>query len=204
MEKSPDNINREKVPEKDWSDYYERTKNNEPSKLLKEAVNFVKNDGKAIDIGAGALKDTRFLLEQGFEVTAIDGSELMAEKAEKIKNEKFHYFISSFADFNFPENSFDIASAMNSLPFNPPETFDAVFQKIKNSLIIGGIFCAKLFGIRDEWSNDSKMTFHTKEQVEKLLSDMEIVYFNEEEKDGTIANGTPKHWHTFDFIARKK
>ncbi|MDO8550913.1 MAG: hypothetical protein Q7S39_12285 [Ignavibacteria bacterium] len=48
------------------------------------------------------------------------------------------------------------------------------------------------------------MTFHTKQQVENLLSDMEIIELTEEDKDGRTANGTPKHWHVFHVIARKR
>jgi hypothetical protein len=65
------------------------------------------------------------------------------------------------------------------------------------------VFCGQLFGTRDEWqATRPHMTFHTREQVEKLLSGMEALYFDEEEKDGTTANGTPKRWHVFHFIAR--
>ena len=192
-----------KVTKKDWTNYFKITKYNPPSKLLIEAINLVKNKGKAIDIGGGALKDTRFLLEQGFDVTVVDKEKLMAKEANLIKSDKLHYVVSSFADFNFSKNTFDIASAMYSLPFNPPETFNSVFNKIKKSLVKEGIFCGQLFGIHDEWSINPKMTFHTKKQAEKLLSDMEIIYFNEEEKDDKTANGTPKHWHIFHFITKK-
>lgn len=190
--------------QKDWKEYYEITKNRPPSKLLIDALQYVKNKNKALDIGGGALKDTRYLLEQGFEVTVIDSSELMAKEAEKIESDKLHPVITTYNEFDFPEHEFDIASAMYSLPFNPPETFDKVFENIKESLVAGGIFCGQLFGIRDGWSNQSEMTFHTKEKIEKLFQGMRILYFKEEELDGKIANGSPKHWHVFHFIAENK
>lgn len=188
---------------KDWQEYYEITKNKPPTKLLIKALDYVANKGRAIDIGGGALKDTRFLLEQGFDVTVVDKSDLMAKEAEAVKSDKLHYFISSFADFNFPKSEYDIASAMYSLPFNPPESFETVFKNIKDSLVKGGVFCGQCFGVKDEWSANQKMTFHTKEQVENLLSDMEVILLDEEEKDDKTANGTPKHWHVFHFIAKK-
>ena len=134
----------------------------------------------------------------------IDNNELMAEAAKSIQSDKLYYFVSSFEDFNFPKNEYDIASAMYSLPFNPPSTFDTVFKSVKQSIVKGSIFCGQLFGSRDEWKDDPKKTFHTEKEVENLLKDMEIIYFNEEENDSTTANGTPKHWHIFHFISRKK
>ena len=191
------------APKKDWYEYYDITRNKPPSKLLIKALAYVEKKGEAIDIGGGALKDTRYLLGQGFDVTVIDKADLMEKEVETIKSDKLHYVISSFADFDFPKNTYDIASAMYALPFNPPEDFDAVFTRIKNSLVKDGIFCCQCFGIRDGWSGNQKMTFHTKEQVEKLLSDMEVILLDEEEKDDKTANGTPKHWHVFHFIAKK-
>ncbi len=198
-----DILKNEKFKKKDWEEYYEITKNKPPTKLLIEALGHVANKSRAIDIGGGALKDTRYLLEQGFDVTVVDKADLMAKEAEAIKSNKLHYFVSAFSDFDFQKNEYDVASAMYALPFNPPESFDVVFEKIKSSLVKGGVFCGQFFGVRDEWSTNKKMTFHTKEKVEKLLSDMEVILLNEEEKDDKTANGTPKHWHIFHFIAKK-
>ena len=59
---------------KDWSKYFNNTKNRPPSRLLVKALEYVENKKNAIDIGGGALKDAKYLLEQGFNVTVIDSS----------------------------------------------------------------------------------------------------------------------------------
>lgn len=188
---------------KDWSEYYEITKANPPSKLLIKALENVASKDRAIDIGGGALKDTRYLLDQGFEVTVIDKSPLMEQEAEALQNNKVHAFTTSFEDFDFPKNEYDIATAMFALPFTDPAHFNTVFEKIKNSLKKGGIFCGQLFGMNDEWSKNPKMTFCTEVQVKDLLNGLEILSFKEVEEDGATANGTPKHWHIFHIIAKK-
>jgi len=187
----------------DWQGYYAQTKGRPPSRLLVDALAYVPNKGKAIDIGGGALKDSRYLLSQGFEVTDLDNQEIPPELLDGIDRHRFHHVQSSFGDFNFPKEEYDIASAMFSLPFNPPETFDRVFNSIKQSLRVGGVLCGNLFGIRDEWSAMTGMTFHAIERAKTLLSDMEVLFFEEREYEGTLANGTPKHWHVFDFIAKR-
>ncbi len=189
--------------QKDWSEYYEITKAKPPTKLLVKALEYVTDKGKAIDIGAGALKDTRYLLEQGFEVTAIDKSPLMEQGVKTLENDKVQAFTTSFEDFDFSENKYDIASAMFSLPFTEPAHFETVFIKIKNSLKKGGVFCGQFFGMNDEWSKNPKMTFHTEAQVKELLNGLEVLSFKEVEEDSTTANGTPKHWHIFHIIAKK-
>ena len=46
------------------------------------------------------------------------------------------------------------------------------------------------------------MTFHARNQVEVLLDGLDILRLEETEYDGRAFSG-PKHWHTFDILARK-
>lgn len=48
------------------------------------------------------------------------------------------------------------------------------------------------------------MVFLSKEQVLDLLTDFEIIKFEEIEKDGKTGFGKMKHWHTYEVIAKKK
>lgn len=188
-----------------WSEYYEHTKNHPPSPLLIQAVNYVVSKNKAIDIGGGGtLKDSRYLLSLGFDVTTIDQEPVILEAVEQLGADKLHAVVTKYDEFNFPANEYDLAAAMFSLPFNPPATFTEVFQRIKDSLVSGGIYCGQFFGDRDGWASNLNLTFHTKEQVAGLLKDLEVILLEEKEYDATLANGAPKHWHIFNVIARKK
>lgn len=191
------------MSERNWKIYYEATKAKPPRPLLVKAIEFVENKGKAIDLGAGNLNDTKFLLNEGFEVIAIDKSPLMAEEAKNIPHEKLRVQTVGFEEFNFPTEEYDLATAMFALPFTSPQRFNEVFEKIRNSLKKGGIFCGQLFGDRDEWKTDTRMTFHTEEEAKKLFSGFEVIFFKEDEKDDKTAAGVMKHWHIFHFIIRK-
>jgi hypothetical protein len=46
------------------------------------------------------------------------------------------------------------------------------------------------------------MTFHARHQVEVLLDGLDILRLQETEQDGHAFSG-PKHWHTFDILARQ-
>jgi hypothetical protein len=43
----------------------------------------------------------------------------------------------------------------------------------------------------------------TREQAEALLRDLEVLELIEEDQEGQLANGTPKHWHVFHILARR-
>lgn len=191
------------MSKQDWSEYFEFTREKPPFSLLVEALKYVKNKSKAIDIGGGALRDTRYLLEEGFDVTVVDSSPLLEQEAARIKNDRLHPFVVSFEDFNFPQNEYDLASAMFALNFCNPSCFDSVFEKIKGSLKKEGIFCAQLFGDHDKGSNKENMTYPSKDQMIRLLAGLEILGFHEKEPDDKEASSEVRSGHIFQFIARK-
>lgn len=182
----------------DWSEYYKGTAGNPPHLLLIKALAYVQNRYKAIDLGAGALNETRYLLEQGFDVTTVDQSPLVEQEARRIGSKKLHTFTDSFEDFDFPKEEYDLVVAIYALPFME-NRFNDVFEKIKLCLKNGGVFCGQFFGNRDQRKNNTNRTFHTKEQVMELLSDLEVLSFEEEERKKGDMNA-----HIFHVIARKK
>ena len=135
----------------DWSEWYDMTRAQPPNELLVEALLYVKNTGKALDIGGGALKDTMYLLQKGFDVTVIDKSPLLENEAKKINSEQLHFVVTSFEDFDFPVDEYVLASAAHSLPFCDPAQFSRMVADIKLSLMKGGIFCGQMFGDQDMW-----------------------------------------------------
>lgn len=185
-------------------DFYDITQSLPPSPLLLKAIPFVSTGKKAMDIGAGALKDSRYLLGLGFDVMAIDRNAKSEALANVISSDHFRFVASSFQEFDFPNARFDLVTAMFALPFCRPSSFPDMWNRIRESIVPNGIFCGQFFGIRDAWSMDPNMTFHDEPQARELFRDMDLLLFHEEEKDGTIANGTPKHWHVFHVIARKQ
>ena len=84
--------------------------------------------------------------------------------------------------------------------------FDVVIEKIKKSLKINGIFVGTFFGDKDGWNNKTSRTenFQTKEEIEMMFEDFEILELLEKEEDKTAVNEKIKHWHTFHITAKKQ
>ncbi len=187
-----------------WKAHSEALEGIPPRALLVRAIPFVCHRNNALDLGPGGFSDTKYLLSQNFkQVTAVDSADI-GDRASILPQDKCTFIQASFDAFHFPEQRYDLVNAQFSLPFNPSETFTAMFDKIKQSLIFGGIFSGSFFGKKDSWNTaTSSLTFHSEEEARALLSDMEVVEFNEREWDGTTASGKKKHWHVYDVIAKK-
>lgn len=186
--------------ENDWEEYHHQTKGRPVSALLKEALTHVQHKNSALDLGAGALVETKFLLAEGFSsVTAIDTTHFM-----DIDDPRYKFVESSFEEYEFPKETFDLVNAQFALPFNKPATFKEVWKRMLGSLVREGVFSGQLFGLRDAWNTpSSSLSFHSRAQAEALLQGLEIIKFEEIEKEAPLASGGTKHWHIFAIIARK-
>ena len=189
----------------DWENYYKKHISRKPREQLVKAVNLCFKKENALDLGAGTLIESKFLLKSGFKkVVAVDNSPETKVFAKKINSKKFILKISSFEDFKFSKNKYDLISAQYSLPFYGPKNFKNFIKKIKDSLKLNGIFTGQLFGVNDEWNvKRRELVFQNREQALKLLSGLKILEFKEEEKDIKITSGISKHQHIFHFIAEK-
>jgi len=196
--------------DKGWEEYYRAIKGRPPRQLVLDALTYFASDSppskrKAIDLGCGDGTETAVLLEHGWEVLAIDGEpasiEYLLAKVPKEKQSNLQTQMAEFEDVSL--TSADLVHASFSLPFCAPEHFDVFWGKVMTAIKSGGRFAGNFFGVRDSWANKPDMTFHTEEQIRKLIENFEIEYFHEMDEDGNSANG-PKHWHVFTVIARKK
>ena len=86
----------------EWNEYHKVTNNIPPRKNI---VNFINNykelSGKAIDIGCGAGNDTIYLIQNNWNVLAIDGSDVensIKEKLNDEEKEKFSFQVQKFED----------------------------------------------------------------------------------------------------------
>lgn len=189
-----------------WRKYINKTKKRPARAVLVEALPYVLKKDSALDLGAGALMDSKYLLQNGFKyVTAVDIDPASKELAEGIKSKRFTFFSGAFSEFSFPIQAYDLISAQRSLPYVSPEVFVDILGKIKRSLKSGGIFAAHVFGDRDENILEGvSMTRLSKNKILECLSDLEIIKLAETDEDKESALGKMKHFHEIEIIARKK
>jgi SAM-dependent methyltransferase len=162
-------------------------------------------DGRsAVDLGCGEGTDALALLDRGWSVLAIDiepaGLASLRARIPAACTGRIRIVCASFADAALPPAQ--LIHAGFSLPFCPPRQFPAVWTQIRRALGPGAIFAGQLFGIRDSWAGDPGMTFQDRAEVIGLLDGLEILELHETERDGEAYSG-PKHWHTYDILARE-
>ncbi|MEK6220740.1 MAG: class I SAM-dependent methyltransferase [Chloroflexota bacterium] len=199
----------------DWNEFYALTSDSPPWPTLLYALDsFDQEQGNlpkvSVDLGSGAGRDTIALLKRGWEVLAIDAQPESAQWLEKkVSNDlqdKLTTLSKPFEEVTLPTTT--LVNASYSLPFCAASEYDGLWEKIINGILSGGRFSGHFFGDNDQWAHkpllDSPTYHQTRAQVEDLFQAFEIEYFDERDEDGTVADGTPKHWHIFSVVAKKK
>lgn len=173
-----------------------------PSPTVERAVVLCKRREHALDLGAGSLRNTSYLVQAGFHVDAVDKDPVMLTAAKKINSIKLSTAQVSYSDFSFVKGKYDLVVAVNSLPFASPEEFPELWRKILGSLAPEGVFCGTFFGPTDTWAATHKnMTFNSKQEVESLLQSLRVIELIEREFDGSDIRGNQKHWHILEVMA---
>lgn len=198
-----------------WERHYVhlKGKNIPPAATLSKALSLfeqdkgVSDENFAIDLGCGNGIDTLTLLNQGWQVLAVDKeqealSQLMANVPTELMG-SCATLLSSFEDLNnLPQTR--LINATFSLPFCQPGAFGRMWDAIIKSLIPGGRFAGHFFGNDDSWSGNPDMTFLNADVLHSLFSGFAIEAFQEVNKPGKTVSGSEKHWHVFHVVAKKK
>lgn len=188
-----------------FSSYYQATKDRPPRELYRQVVRRFEPPGMAIDLGCGIGNETADLLSRGWRVLALDAQaeaiNLLEERIPPEHRDRLQTRVASFENLELPPADFIWAGL--SLPFCPPDAFDALWSKIVASLKPGGRFAGDFFGNRHAWAVRPGMTSHAIEQVKALAQNLTLEYFIEEEGEtGTVSDGI-QHWHAFALVLRK-
>ncbi|MBX2866784.1 class I SAM-dependent methyltransferase [Candidatus Kaiserbacteria bacterium] len=183
-----------------WTTYLEKTAGRKHSPILEKALSYVHTGHRALDLGSGAGNDARFLIGKGFMVDAVDSN----PESQRFLLPEVDFVQSTFDTYMFPLERYDLINAQLALPFNSPETFNDMFEKLTKSLKCGGIFAGQFFGLKDAWAERGKITVHTHEEIHSLLQAYEVHLCKEEyTRKGTVQNGD-KVWHIFHVIAERR
>lgn len=194
-----------------WEHYYRAVSGNPPRDTLVraltawEAEHPQKTERLAVDLGCGEGRDTLALLARGFRVIAIDSEpaalDWLRQRPDLTAGARLETICARMEDAAWP--AADIVNASFALPFCAPDRFAALWARIVESLPSGGRFAGQLFGPHDDWAGPL-LTICDRAAVDALLTPFERDHFEEVDRPGKDALGTPKHWHLFHIAARKR
>lgn len=131
--------NTKKYYEDNAKEFFDSTVETNVDKLYSKFLKYIPKQGRILDLGCGSGRDSKFFLDSGYKVVALDSSEKLCEMAkEKLGVETVCI---SYFDMDFQEEFEGIWACASLLHCNKNELL-AVMKKIKSALKSGGILYA--------------------------------------------------------------
>lgn len=161
---------------------------NKPNELLQKIYKQLSTDLEFLDLGCGQGRDSLFMLQKGFKVTAIDNSQ---EDIKKIKEfiqtnslplSNINLFCKDIKSFNIKKNKYAIINIFNSLQFLPKKEAIKLIYKIKKTIKNKGYIIISGFTVSDplyKKMNNGNRCFFKPQELKKLFSDFNIIFYEE-------------------------
>lgn len=184
-----------------WDEYFASTRDLPLHPQYRALEPYLPAEGRALELGCGVGTGARWLAGRGLEVLAVDAlPEAIAEATAFPTPPHLTYTCAYMQSLDLAPSSFDVVVAGFCLFFLSREDFEAFWPRLRASLRPDGLFLGQFLGVRDDWAGD--YLCHSREEVEALLTGMEVFQLEEAERDGKTSQGTAKHWHVFHVIAQ--
>ena len=154
------------------------TINVDMSTIQNKFLSYLKNEGRILDLGCGAGRDTKYFMSKGYSVEAVDGSEELCKMASEYTGIKVRHLYFENLDY---ENEFDGIWACSSLLHVPSAELKNVLQRCFKAMKKDGVFYLSFKeGSNEGLRNGRYFTDLTAEKITALLS--EIGYDNKVEE----------------------
>lgn len=130
-------------------------------------IKYIPSGGKILDLGCGSGRDSLYFKQQGYSVTAVDGSVEMCRQTEKNIGQTVLHM--TFEEIDF-DSEFDGIWACASLLHVPSDEIVSVMTRIEKALKPSGYFyCSFKYGDYEGERNGRYFTDYTEDSIDKLF-----------------------------------
>jgi SAM-dependent methyltransferase len=150
-------------------EYYKQTVDVDMSDLYCEFLQQVEEGGHILDLGCGSGRDSRYFLDQGYQVTAVDGSRKMCELSSRLLGQEVLQL--KFSELDFREE-FDGIWACASLLHVKEDDLPFILEKLIQAAVPGGVvYMSFKYGTGEECREGRLFNYYNKQSIGQLIAD---------------------------------
>ena len=150
--------------DKKWTEYNECAPNPFAIKLVEFCKSKNKNikDLKILDLGCGDGRDSKYFIENNFNVSAIDIAPKSVAKIKELFGDKINVTCQDLKNLQFNNESFNVIYSHLTLHYFTDQETEQIINKIFNLLKKDGVFFIKCKSDKDKlYGEGEKIAEHT-------------------------------------------
>ncbi len=189
-----------------------------PSEYLSDLVNGARASGRALDIGAGDGRNSLYLAQVGFDVTAIDTSQVGLDKLERLARSRglaahIHTETADARTATYAPGTYALIAAVTLFDHLRAPDVPPLFERLTASLVDGGLLFVKAHTVDDPGHSEDRREaselageihhYFERNELLRLAADRFYIIRYEETREHDTSHGRP-HYHAFaKMLARK-
>lgn len=149
------------------SSFIEGTQNASMFETLEEFIQYIPSEGRVLDLGCGSGRDTKYLLQHGFSVDAMDGSKELCQAATQFTGIQVKQMDFLYLNVIQKYDGIWACASILHLPYrNLPLMFDKIFQALRKN---GILYVSFKYGSFEGMRNNRYFTDMTEEKIANVL-----------------------------------
>lgn len=129
------------------------------------------NEGKILDLGCGSGRDSKYFLDSGFEVVAMDISEELGKRASEYIGQKV--IIQDMRELNYQDEFIGIWACASLLHLDEDEIIETLRKIFKSLKIDGIVYISFKYGDKNYEKDGRKFSCFTYEKFIKIGKEFE-------------------------------
>lgn len=157
---------------KNASEYFEQTLNGNFAENYEKFLSRIPQNAYILDFGCGSGRDSKYFIENGYKVKAIDGSIEMCKLASEYIGQEVECM--KFDELN-EESIYDGIWACSSILHVGKEQLGSILEKMITALKEKGIIYTSFKkGVKDEIKEGKYYNYLTKEKLEEIIENYKL------------------------------
>jgi len=178
------------------------TLNCEFNQMQDKFLSYLSANSNILDLGCGSGRDSKYFIEKGYNIIAIDGSQELCKVAEKLINKPV--ICKDFREIDY-NNEFDGIWACASLLHLPKDDIaDIINQCIKALKQNGILYCSFKYGDFEGYRNERYFTDLTEQRFKDLISNVKNIQIKEIFISNDVRKGREQEKWLNIFIIKNK
>lgn len=186
---------------KNAKEFVDSTRSLEFTELQDKFLGYIRPGTRVLDFGCGSGRDTKYFMDKGYEVDAIDGSLEFVKMASEYAQIEVKHML--FQELKEAERYEGIWACSSILHLTSKELAD-VFEKMANALVSKGVvYTSFKYGIDEIERNGRYFTDMTEDKIQELLDKVDLFLIEDMWVTSDVRQGREdEKW--LNIILRKK